>query len=92
MISWTQGLYLPMLLDLITRRTPTRTTVALRPRRAGKTVMLIESVYELIASGIDPMSICYAAVENPVYTGRSLDSLLALFVSAHDHKRRQRQP
>lgn len=88
--AWKERLYLPVLLDLIARPTPIRAIVVMGPRRVGKTVMLIQSVYKLIASGVDPKTICYAAVDNPVYTGRSLDSLLALFVSTHGHRRQDR--
>lgn len=85
--SWKERLYLPLLFDLVRQSTPNRAAVVMGPRRVGKTVMLFQTVYKLIASGVDPKTICYAAVDNPVYTGRSLDSLLALFMTAHEHKR-----
>src|SRR5437868_5294107 len=88
--SWKERLYLPLLFDLVGQSRPNRAAVVMGPRRVGKTVMLIQTVYKLIASGVNPKAICYAAVDNPVYTGRSLDSLLALFTGAHGHKRRDR--
>lgn len=87
---WRERLYLPLLFDLVERTTPNRASIVMGPRRVGKTVMLIQTVYRLIAVGIRPQSICYAAVDNPVYSGRSLDKLLDLFMQEHNHKRRQR--
>lgn len=88
--TWKERLYLPLLFELVAQTRPNRAIVVMGPRRVGKTVMLFQTIYKLIASGVDPKTICYAAVDNPVYTGRSLDSLMALFMSAHGHKRRQR--
>lgn len=90
MKSWKERLYLPLLFDLAAQTTPNRAVVVMGPRRVGKTVMLLQTVYKLIESGVDPTAICYAAVDNPVYTGRSLDSLLALFMSEHAHPRSKR--
>jgi predicted AAA+ superfamily ATPase len=88
--DWKERLYLPLLFNLVERTTPNRASIVMGPRRVGKTVMLIQTVYKLIASGVAPQAICYAAVDNPVYTGRSLDKLLELFMQAHGHKRRAR--
>ena len=52
--------------------------------------MLIQTVYKLVSTGVSPRAICYAAVDNPVYTGRSLDKLLELFLDTHGHDRRAR--
>lgn len=89
-LAWKERLYLPLLVDLVGRSTPNRAAIVMGPRRVGKTVMLIQTVYKLITSGVKPNSIFYAAVDNPVYTGRSLDSLLGLFMSAHGHRRGDR--
>lgn len=88
--DWKERLYLPLLFNLIERTTPNRASIVMGPRRVGKTVMLIQTVYKLIAAGVRPQAICYAAVDNPVYTGRSLDKLLELFIQEHNHKRRDR--
>lgn len=88
--SWKERLYLPLLVDLVAQPKPNRATVVMGPRRVGKTVMLIQAAYKLIASGVDPTAICYAAVDNPVYTGRSLDSLLELFLGVHGRQRKDR--
>lgn len=89
--SWKERLYLPLLLDLVDQSRPNRAAIVMGPRRVGKTVMLIQTVYRLIASGVSPKSICYAAVDNPVYTGQSLDSLLALFMGEHIMTKRPRR-
>ena len=57
-----------------------RAVVLMGPRRVGKTVMVYQSIAELIKENISPRNILYIPLDNPLYVGLSLqDILLALF-------------
>jgi uncharacterized protein len=55
-----------------------RAVVLMGPRRVGKTVMLFHLVQDLIDCGYDAHKICYLSVENPIYSGISLEKLFEL--------------
>jgi predicted AAA+ superfamily ATPase len=58
------------------------------PRRVGKTVMVMQSISELIhKDSIDNKKILFLSLETPIYTGIGLEKLLNIFNSLHGHKR-----
>ncbi len=57
------------------------------PRRVGKTVLLFQTIQELIdAKQADAKRICYISIETPIYTGISLEELVNLFKEINDHQ------
>jgi predicted AAA+ superfamily ATPase len=73
--------YLNLLYPLITDTKIRRAVVLLGPRRVGKTVMIHHAIRRLISDGVDPKTICYTAIDHPIYNGLSLDQLLNTFGS-----------
>ena len=64
-----------------------RAVVLMGPRRVGKTVMVYNSVRELLNSGIDEKNILYLSLETPIYTGLPLEKILSYFQELFNHKR-----
>jgi predicted AAA+ superfamily ATPase len=52
------------------------------PRRVGKTVMLYHTIQALLDEGVEPKSICYFSVDNPIYNGLSMEKLLEFYAKA----------
>ena len=48
------------------------------PRRVGKTVMIYHTIQQLIADGVPPQKILYAAIETPIYNNIPLNELFTL--------------
>jgi predicted AAA+ superfamily ATPase len=59
-----------------------RAVVLMGPRRVGKTVMLHHAIRRLLDEGVQPRSICYMSVENPLYSGMGLEELRELYAEA----------
>ena len=72
--------YFNIFFDLVTERSIRRAVVLMGPRRVGKTVLLFQSIQELIKQGISPSRICYFSVETPIYNGIGLEELLNMFL------------
>ena len=70
--------YLPGLLGLVRDRAVRRAVVLLGPRRVGKTVLIHHVIEALLAEGVSPREVAYVSVDLPLYSGRSLERLLAL--------------
>lgn len=64
-----------------------RAVVLMGPRRVGKTVMVYHSIRALLDSGVDASRILYISLETPIYTGLSLEKILAYFQELFAHKR-----
>ena len=64
-----------------------RAVVLMGPRRVGKTVMVYHSIRELLNSGIEASRILYVSLETPIYTGLSLEKILAYFQDLFAHGR-----
>lgn len=73
-------LYFNLFAPLVYEKSIKRAVVLMGPRRVGKTVMLFHLVQDLIDQGTDPKKICYLSIENPIYTGLSLEELLHYFL------------
>jgi len=64
-----------------------RAVVLMGPRRVGKTVMVYHSIRALLDCGVDASRILYISLETPIYTGLSLEKILAYFQELFAHKR-----
>lgn len=67
-----------------------RAVVLIGPRRVGKTVMVKHAIHSLLEQGVTGIDILYLSLETPLYSGRSLESLLLDFMDAHGHPRERR--
>ena len=65
-----------------------RAVVLIGPRRVGKTVMLKHFIAELLSRGVPGTRILFLSLDTPLYSGRSLESLLRLFLDQHRHPER----
>jgi len=74
-------LYFNLFAPLVYEKNIKRAIVLMGPRRVGKTVLLFHLVQDLISKGINPKNICYLSIENPIYSGLALESLLLHFFS-----------
>lgn len=73
--------YFKLFYPLVTERSIKRAVVLMGPRRVGKTVMLFQSIQNLIDSGVDAENICYFSIETPIYNNIALEELLHLYFS-----------
>jgi predicted AAA+ superfamily ATPase len=55
------------------------------PLRAGKTVLLRQTIAEMIGAGASPRGILYVALTTPSYAGSDLTRLVGLFAARHGH-------
>ena len=72
--------YYPGFYTLIKQKTLHRAVVLMGPRRIGKTVMMYQSIQDLIAEGIDPKKVLYFSLDTPLYTNIALDELIELAI------------
>lgn len=74
--------YLPLFLELVRKKDVRRAVVLMGPRRVGKTILLRQTIRALIREdGVDPASIFFASLENPIYRGWSLDRILHIVMN-----------
>ena len=65
-----------------------RAVVLMGPRRVGKTVMVMQSIFELInTDNINNKNILFLSLETPIYTGINLEKILNMFINLHNHTR-----
>ena len=64
-----------------------RAVVLMGPRRVGKTVMVYHCIRALLDAKVDPNRILYVSLETPIYTGLSLERILAFFQQLFSHGR-----
>ena len=67
--------------SLLAKSEVRRAVVLMGPRRVGKTVMLFQSVHELLGSGVEPSRVLYLSVDQPIYQGMALDKLVSMFMA-----------
>lgn len=85
--EWPRRAYFDGFYKLFKESTVHRAVVLMGPRRVGKTVMLTQTVQQLIDDGIEPKRIFYVSVDTPTYIGLSLESMLWLFLELGGHTR-----
>lgn len=83
--EWPRRAYFPHFSTLARETGVRRAVVLIGPRRVGKTVMLKHFVQQLLDDGVPGVAILYASLDTPLYSGRSLESLVRLFVELHAH-------
>ena len=89
--QWPRRAYFSGFSRLVRDSTVRRAVVLIGPRRVGKTVMLKHLIAALLSSGVAGTRILFVSLDTPLYSGRSLESLLQLFTDYHQH-RLQRDP
>lgn len=73
--------YFSRFYDLVTNLTIRRATILMGPRRVGKTIMIRQTVLQLIDDKIIPAAhTLYVSLETPVYVGLSLEQIINLFL------------
>lgn len=63
-----------------------RAVILMGPRRVGKTVLMHQSISELLRQRIPPNQIFYISIENPIYNYRGLEELFHLSLKASGRK------
>ncbi|MCG8466729.1 MAG: ATP-binding protein [Gemmatimonadetes bacterium] len=74
---WPPRAYLQLFLPLVRLTDLRRAVVLMGPRRVGKTFLLHHTISKLLTDGVHPGSIAYISVDHPLYTGLSLEDLVA---------------
>ncbi|CAB3876628.1 hypothetical protein LMG1864_03057 [Achromobacter ruhlandii] len=80
--------YFAPFLAAVRDRSVRRAVVLMGPRRVGKTVMIQQTIEELLRGDIKPHSILYLSLETPLYTGMALERILKLYMSLHGINRK----
>lgn len=83
--DWPRRAYFPQFVLLAGATQVRRAVVLIGPRRVGKTVMLKHLVAKLLADGVAGTQILFLSLDTPLYSGRSLESLLQIFTDLHRH-------
>ncbi len=76
------GLFYPLASDMQLRRA----VVLMGPRRVGKTVMLNQTIQQLITEGVSSRKICFISVETPIFNQIDLNQLFDLAREASGEK------
>lgn len=84
--QWPRRSYFPQFTGLVLDTEVRRAVVLIGPRRVGKTVMLKHLVAELLAASVAGTQILFMSLDTPLYSGRSLESLVQLFADLHRHR------
>ena len=84
--SMQRRLYFEIFKPMVFEKEIKRAVVLMGPRRVGKTVMLHQSIQELINEGVSPHKIIFITVENPIYTNIGLEELFKMALEAQGIK------
>ncbi len=84
--NWPRRAYFAPFIQLVRQIDVPRAVVLIGPRRVGKTVMLSHTVQALLDAGVAGNSILTVSLDTPLYSGRSLESLVRTFVELHRHR------
>ncbi|HPB73738.1 MAG TPA: ATP-binding protein [Chromatiaceae bacterium] len=83
--AWPRRAYFPHFRRLALETRVRRAVVLIGPRRVGKTVMLKHFIQALLDDGLEGIRMLYLSLDTPLYSGRSLESLVRLFMDVHNH-------
>jgi predicted AAA+ superfamily ATPase len=83
--AWPRRAYFPQFAQLTLDTSVRRAVVLIGPRRVGKTVMLKHLVALLLAEKVAGTQVLFLSLDTPLYSGRSLESLVQLFVDLQQH-------
>ena len=67
-----------------------RAVVLIGPRRLGKTVLLRQAIQSFLDDEVTGNAVRYVALDTPLYSGCSLESLVRTFADLHNHGREKR--
>lgn len=82
---WPRRAYFAQFSRLVLETDVRRAIVLIGPRRVGKTVMLKHLVARLLDEGVAGIRVLFLSLDTPLYSGRSLESLVQLFADLHHH-------
>ncbi len=74
--------YFELFMPLVKALSVRRAVLLMGPRRVGKTVMIYQTIQQLIEEGVPPRQIFYVSVDHPLYNGCHLEDLKSLFQEA----------
>jgi predicted AAA+ superfamily ATPase len=83
--QWPRRAYFGQFSRLVRDTSVRRAVVLIGPRRVGKTVMLKHLIAELLGDGVAGTRILFLSLDTPLYSGRTLESLVRLFLDLHHH-------
>lgn len=83
--EWPRRAYFGQFSRLVRETSVRRAVVLIGPRRVGKTVMLKHLIAELLAGGVAGTQVLFMSLDTPLYSGRSLESLVQMFTDLHHH-------
>lgn len=83
--AWPRRAYFAQFSKLVLQIEVRRAVVLIGPRRVGKTVMLKHLVARLLDEGVAGTQILFLSLDTPLYSGRSLESLVQMFTDLHRH-------
>ncbi|MBS0351441.1 MAG: AAA family ATPase [Proteobacteria bacterium] len=73
--------------SLITQVNIHRAVIMMGQRRVGKTVILYQSIYKLIKSGVNPKRIFFVSLDTPILVNMPLQNLYELLLSKNSKRR-----
>lgn len=83
--GWPRRAYFSQFWRLVREAAVRRAVVLIGPRRVGKTVMLKHLVARLLQDGIAGTQLLFISLDTPLYSGRTLESLVQMFIDLHRH-------
>lgn len=83
--AWPRRAYFLQFSQLTLDTSVRRAVVLIGPRRVGKTVMLKHLVALLLAEKVVGTQVLFLSLDTPLYSGRSLESLVQLFIDLQQH-------
>ena len=83
--NWPRRAYFPFFYELVSETSVRRAVVLIGPRRVGKTVMLTHVIQAILDEGKAGTTLLFLSLDTPIYSGRSLESLVRLFIDLHRH-------
>lgn len=88
--DWPRRAYFHDFAALVKETSVRRAVVLIGPRRVGKTVMIKHLVQDLLNDSEAGSRIMYLSLDTPLYSGRSLESLVRLFIDLQQHQSNDR--
>jgi uncharacterized protein len=83
--QWPRRAYFSPFCRLALDTSVRRAVVLIGPRRVGKTVMLKHFIQRLLDDGVSGICVFFASLDTPLYSGRSLEGLVRVFIEQHQH-------
>lgn len=84
--DWPRRAYFEPFVQLVRQVDVPRAVVLIGPRRVGKTVMLAHAIQALLDDGVAGNTILTVSLDTPLYSSRSLESLVRTFMDLHRHR------